>query len=274
MKTKKDIWRRMNLVNSGKRVTLGVKRKFDLPVCSICKKWFATKQELTQHIQKKYQRVSKNLCPHCYTDFNLKKSLNTHIEKEHFSVKDNIKKNLCTLCELKFETKRQYSLHVSNVHTNVKKKEPESDDSSEYDVLDNKGKDSEKFEATPKIPKSKSVATKDKANTEVNTHDGTFQKETLQSKKSSVSKGASTSNVSTPKATGKKSTKDDSTQQKHTKHICKKCQISFATSRILSKHVKIFMTSAESLLMKRMWISKQFMMTTRFLLQFINLELK
>ena len=134
------------------------------------------------------------------------------------------------------------SLHVSNVHTNITNKEPESDASNEHDILDKKGKDSEKFEATSKILKSKNVATKGKANTEVDTHDGTFQKETSQGKKkSSVSKGASTSNVSTPKATGKKnSTKDDSTQHKHTNHICKKCQISFATSRILSKHVNNF----------------------------------
>ena len=53
--------------------------------------------------------------------------------------------------------------------------------------------------------------------------------------------GQCNANDTTPKVSASgKSRKVKSVENKHSKHLCKKCHISFATSCILSKHIKNF----------------------------------
>ena len=62
------------------------------------------------------------------------------------------------------------------------------------------------------------------------------------SESSNTSKTADcTVNDTTPKPSASgKSKKEKSSEKKHSKHLCKKCYISFATSCLLSKHVRNF----------------------------------
>ena len=54
---------------------------------------------------------------HYYEDFPSEKSLNHHIDRKHFNIKENTKKNLCTVCEIKFNRNQSYMHHVETVHS-------------------------------------------------------------------------------------------------------------------------------------------------------------
>ena len=63
---------------------------------------------------------------HCYENFYSKKSLNHHIDRKHFNIKENTKKNLSIVCRIEFDSDHNNKHRVKAEHSTEVKEDVKS----------------------------------------------------------------------------------------------------------------------------------------------------
>ena len=190
------------------------------PVCIICHVKCSNKEELKKQIQSKHKKKMETTCPHCYLEC---KRLNMHIDDKHYDCKSIINKEKCPKCNMKFGTPDELEDHIAAGHPTDRKRKHQSSkgDSSKKDesklAADAMKADSTNKDSSKQNPKMNSnITPKDEQ--------GKSEKENLEKEKNTEDKSKESS---------------DKNVLEQRRNLCKSCQCSFPTKKLLHKHITL-----------------------------------